>query len=86
MIRSILFTGDKFLNVDFKNITADQLEINGFVKGVGEVVLNKLEFDSNKHINNCKKVCEVCNSDLAVVYKNEFDDKITIEFYHKKLA
>ena len=53
MIRSILFTGDKFLNVDFKNITADQLEINGFVKGVGEVVLNKLEFDANKHINNC---------------------------------
>ena len=86
MSRSILFTGDKFLNVDFKNITADQLEINGFVKGVGEVVLNKLEFDANKHINNCKKVCEVCNSDLAVVYKNEFDDKITIEFYHKKLA
>ena len=86
MIRSILFTGDKFLNVDFKNITADQLEINGFAKGVGEVVLNKLEFDANKHINNFKKVCEVCNSDLAVVYKNEFDDKITIEFYHKKLA
>ena len=56
MIRSILFTGDKFLNVDFKNITADQLEINGFAKGVGEVVLNKLEFDANKHINNCKKV------------------------------
>lgn len=86
MLRSVLFVGDKFLHIDFENKTDYELIHDGFTRGVGVLIADSTKFSADKHIDNFKKICDTCNSNLAVVFKNEFDDKIALDFYHQYTA
>lgn len=83
MQRSTIYIGNGFENIDFDNMPEQKLKVKGFTEGVGRRFADKSKFNVDNEIGNFQKVCEVCNINLAVIYKYEFEDKIITSFFHK---
>ena len=84
MIRKVIFINDCFKNVDFENLSHEELCDKGFTKGVVAGFNHDTEFDIEHSIEMAKKICSDANSTLAVVYEYEEDKQVSFGFYNLK--
>lgn len=84
MVKTVIYIGEDFKNIDFNNVYDNYLKVNGFIHSVGCSFDDKSKYSDEFAINLGLKVCESVNAKLAVVYKEEFEDKIVTYFYSKK--
>ena len=83
MIRTVLYSNPEEKNIDFENIDYRKLKALGFSESVA-VVYEKDKFCEEDVIKDNKKICESAKSELVVIYKEEYADKIITCNFNRK--
>lgn len=83
MKRTIIYLKKDLNPVNFETIDYKELVENGYIKGVNTLFENKVGYEEDRAIKSFTKVCETVNTELIVVYKEEYEDKIIIQGFSK---
>ena len=84
MEREVLYVGEDFKNINFKSITNEELRSNGFIQSVGCWYYDKSKYSLENIIEKNLGICTCDKTKLAVIYKENQDDRIFVYNFSKK--
>lgn len=82
MKKYVIYLNDEFKNIDFKNLSNDELTAKGFKKSVPVIYKNKEEFNIDTVLKTSKQICESAKTKLIAVITEELNNEITSYFYN----